>query len=110
MHIICPPPQVECRTTTKADTGAKVFIAGCPLLRDLGISLHYLQPSPKTVTHIAGGVKLVGNLLYQVTMGMNTTQEYVCTLQRECNNLYLSLGACKALQLVPQAFPWLKSH
>lgn len=49
------------------------------------------------LTHIAGGVKLLGSLLCTAPEHGYTAEG----VQRLC----LSLGACKALQLAPQAFP-----
>lgn len=80
-------------------------IAVRPLLGNLGVSLRQLQPSPRTVTHVAGGrMKLLGSLTRQVIAGANTTSECVY-IAEEVQRLYLSFGACKALQLLQQDIP-----
>ncbi|XP_063859146.1 uncharacterized protein LOC135100114 [Scylla paramamosain] len=105
VRIVCPWPQAECCTTAVADTGAQVCIAGRPLLESLGIPLGQLHASPRTVSHVAGGgVKLLGSLTCEVRVGAITTSECVY-IAEGVQRLYLSLGACRALQLVPQDFP-----
>uniref|UniRef100_A0A0P4VNI8 Reverse transcriptase n=1 Tax=Scylla olivacea TaxID=85551 RepID=A0A0P4VNI8_SCYOL len=105
VRIVCPWPQAECCTTAVADTGAQVCIAGRPLLESLGIPPGQLHASPRTVSHVAGGgVKLLGSLTCEVTVGAITTSECVY-IAEGVQRLYLSLGACRALQLVPQDFP-----
>ena len=105
VRIVCPHPRAECSATAIADTGAQVCIAGRPLLRRLGISPQLLHASPRTVNHVAGGrVKLLGSLTCEVTVGAITTSECVY-IAEGVQHLYLSLGACRALRLVPQDFP-----
>lgn len=72
-------------------------IAGHPLLRELGVPFHQLQPSPKIVTHVA--VKLLGSLPCWVMVDMNTTPVHVYFAEG-MQHLYLS-GAWKALQQLP---------
>ena len=105
VQLTCPHLQLECSITAIADTGAQVCIAGRSLLRSLDISPRHLQASPRTVSHVAGGgVKLLGSLECNVTAGTVTTSELVY-IAEGVQRLYLSLGACKALRLVPQDFP-----
>ncbi|MPC31968.1 hypothetical protein E2C01_025269 [Portunus trituberculatus] len=102
VRIVCPWPQAECCTTAVADTRAQVCITGRPLLESLGIPPGQLHASPRTVNHVAsGGVKLLGSLTCEVTVGAITTSECVY-IAEGVQRLYLSLRACRALQLVPQ--------
>jgi len=103
--VVCGNLRARCSTMAVADTGAQVSMAGRTLLNNLGILQHQLQPAPVAVNHVAGGgVRLLGSLICQLVVGPVTTNERIF-FANGVERLYLSLGACKSLCLVPPKFP-----
>ena len=87
------------------DTGAEVTVVGETYLSQLGIK-HARLNSPKHILkHVAGGsLSVIGSCMLSFSIGELSTVEEVYFISG-INDIFLSVSACKCLNLIHPNFP-----
>lgn len=87
-----------------ADTGAMVCVAGAALMSKLQLCTDELRKCRDLRDVADMRVQCLGSATCHISSGDRSTQQNVYFV-RSAKDLYLSLGACKGLGLVPEDFP-----
>ena len=90
-----------------ADTGAQGTVAGTIFLEIFKIKLSWLNPPENNLRHVAGGViETVGSCYLSFTLKNKKTTIQKVYFVSGIQHIFLSLGGCKDLCLVPRNFPF----
>ena len=90
------------------DTGAGASVAGVIFLKIFGIERSWLNPPQNNLRHVGGGrIASIGScfLPFRSSSSNEMTVQKVYFIPN-ITNIFLSLGGCKDLKLVPRNFPF----
>ena len=87
-----------------ADTGAMVCVAGTALMSKLQLRTDELRKCGDLRDVVDMRIQCLGSTTCHISSGDQSTKQEVYFV-RSAKDLYLSLGACKRLGLVPEDFP-----
>ena len=94
------------KSNVVADTGAQGTVAGTALLNTLKIKRSWLNPPENNLRHVGGGkVNTIGSCYMSFTVNKRRTIQKVYFVPG-IQHIFLSLGGCKELCLVPHNFPF----
>ena len=95
----------NCRLLAVPDTGAQVTVAGISYLQKCGLKESQLNKPPHSLKHVGGGfLVVVGSRVLSIKHKKTVIDELVYFV-KGLETLFLSLTACKNLQLVHKSFP-----
>ncbi|MPC57305.1 hypothetical protein E2C01_051282 [Portunus trituberculatus] len=94
LHVTVAFPGDVQQHSTVADTGAQVCMAGCQLMRDLGLSKCDLQDTTMSIKHLSGGrLHVLGGSTCTFSVG-GCTMRTCLYFTEGVQQLYLSLDVC----------------